>query len=735
MTEFKESAIQYVNMGFALCPLKKGTKGSYRLSWSKDWISTEERACRHWNAHPEDNITILTGKRSGGLIVIDIDRKNGVDGTLAIKEWEKEHGPLPNTLKAQSATGGLHYYYYCDEELRNGANIYEGIDLRGEGGVIVAPPTTIANGQYKWINQLPIAKADSNVLAFIKSGKYEKKNTQKEVSTGGDFTVAPSGSRNVTLTRYIGSLQGQGYSDNTIKKMAYTYNSENCLDAQGNPDPLPTEEVETVLNSILSKPKGSIRLNKIEEQLKQFLFKLKPQYNYSWDDKGNGKLFSDVFVNTFKYTVEAQCWYYFDGRYWIADLKDTRAKKYAIYLSRALEAYSYYLEDGEAKDSYQKYIKKLGNIKDRENMVKDASKYSAIYYADLDSNKNLFNCQNGTYNLETFEFKAHDPKDLISKISNVVYDSEAVSKEWLNFINNVTENDKPKADYIQRILGYSLTALTVEETAFILYGSTTRNGKSTLVETYAHMLGNQKGYSAFAQPETIAQAKRDSRAPSEDIASLRGARFLAMSEPPKGMILDSAFLKQLVGGDTIKARGMYEKAFQYKPQFKMFINTNHLPEIYDNTIFSGEKLWVIPFNRHFTQEEQDKGLKHRLIKQHNLSGIFNWCLDGLANYQLNGLTPPDCVYKATKDYSTTIDKIGNFIEDCMEYEKDAKCDGAIAYDVYRSWCDANGYTKSSARTFYQDLKDNGVLIDNGKIGAKRVRNRINDYKVNPFEYD
>ncbi|WP_285947449.1 bifunctional DNA primase/polymerase, partial [Thomasclavelia cocleata] len=529
-------------MGYSITPIVKGTKANFRQKWSTEAINDIESAKRWWNGYPNDNIAIITGKRSKNLLIIDVDRKNSEDGTKAIKEWESQHDKLPKTLMATTPNNGLHYYYFigddlleeADKYIKNKSKYYEGIDVRYNGGLIVAPPSTTKKGEYKWKNKgIPIAYANENVIDFLKNGVVNKTNNtfsgdavDKKINNNLGKTKGVTvvcGNRNTSLASYIGSLHAQGYSDNTICKMAYIYNSENCIDNEGNSNPLPIDEVERTLKSILSRPKGFLKLNSTEENIKQFLFKLKPEINYSWDDKGNGKLFSDIFINTFRYNKEAKMWYFYNGKYWDKDVESITAKKYAIYLSRALEAYSFYMEEGERKEEYQKFLKGLGKIITRENMVKDAMKYSAISYADLDKNKNLFNCLNGTYDLENYTFRPHQAEDLISKVSNVVYDPNAKSEIWDKFINDIMINDDEKIAYIQRILGYALTASTKEETAFILYGSTTRNGKSTLIETYAFLLGGSLGYGSFAQPETLAQTKRDSRAPSEDLASLRGA--------------------------------------------------------------------------------------------------------------------------------------------------------------------------------------------------------------------
>ena len=294
----------------------------------------------------------------------------------------------------------------------------------------------------------------------------------------------------------------------------------------------------------------------------------------------------------------------------------------------------------------------------------------------MDKDLFLFNCLNGVLNLITFEFLEHSPDYLMSKQANVFYvDSKASGKEWEKFINEVLEkNNQDKIKYLQKLLGYSLTGGTKEESCYLLYGSTTRNGKSTLVETFAHMLGNTDGYALNMRPETLAQkANTDRQQASGDIARLAGCRFLNASEPPKRMVFDVALLKTLLGRDSITARHLHQSEFQFIPVFKLFMNTNYLPVINDPTLFSSGRLNVVAFNRHFGPEEQDKGLKDRLKEKDNLSGLLNWCLDGLKAYYAEGAIPPLDVVNATKQYEEDSDKIGSFIGECLiESDKNSR---------------------------------------------------------------
>jgi len=168
-----------------------------------------------------------------------------------------------------------------------------------------------------------------------------------------------------------------------------------------------------------------------------------------------------------------------------------------------------------------------------------------------------------------------EQKTLLSKIANVSYNPAARSELWQHFINEVMQGDEEKIKYLQKAIGYGITADTSLETCFILYGATTRNGKSTLVETIMHMLGGSSGYAMQMKPESLAQKQNnDSRQANGDIARLAGARFLNVSEPPKKMIFDAALLKTLLGRDSIVARHLHEREFEFDPMFKLFMNTN-----------------------------------------------------------------------------------------------------------------------------------------------------------------
>lgn len=174
-----------------------------------------------------------------------------------------------------------------------------------------------------------------------------------------------------------------------------------------------------------------------------------------------------------------------------------------------------------------------------------------------------------------------------------------------------------------------------------------------------HMMGD---YGKTARPDTIALKQNpDGRGPTEDVARLAGARFVNIPEPPKNMVLSAALVKTMTGGDTVTARFLNENSFQYRPQFKLFINTNHLPSVTDTTLFSSGRVKIIPFERHFSEQERDEGLKDFFMEPGRLSAILNWCLDGLWLLRETGFQMPDSVREATEDYRQGSDKTGRFI--------------------------------------------------------------------------
>jgi putative DNA primase/helicase len=219
-------------------------------------------------------------------------------------------------------------------------------------------------------------------------------------------------------------------------------------------------------------------------------------------------------------------------------------------------------------------------------------------------------------------------------------------------------------------------------------------------------------YARAVNADTLLRAKnnRDSSAPSEDIARLAGIRMASVGEIPQGSQLDAARVKLLTGGDTVNARFLGENSFDFIPQFKLLLHTNHLPSCSDNSVFASGRVLVLPFSRHFDENEQDKNLKQEFKTPEMQSVILNWLLEGLKMYLIDGLKIPDIVKDATNDYRIANDKVSRFVDEEMERDPNSKVTVTFVYESYRTWCYTNGLHFENSRAFTERLKALGIEI-------------------------
>ncbi len=468
----------------------------------------------------------------------------------------------------------------------------------------------------------------------------------------------------------------------------------------------------------------------IPQWIKEKVAELGPEINYSYDDRGNGDLFADVFKDVCRFNSTAKCWCCYNGKFWEEDRAELIAAENAKMLQDALLIYATTIEDYKEREEYGKHVMKIGRQQVRKNMIYDARSKYPVKAEQFDQHKELFNCKNGTYNLETGVLQKHNPNDYISKISNVYYDPAAKSTEIQKTMNTILQGNKENIEYIQKIFGMALSGITNEEKLFLLYGATTRNGKSTIVETYLYMI---KDYGITMQPETLALSKKDSRTANGDIARLKGARFVNAPEPPQNMRFDAALIKQLTGNDMITARKIYQEEMSFIPEFITLINTNHLPIITDETLFTSGRIVVIPFRKHFEEHEQDKWLKNRLKQRQNISGFFNWCVAGYQKYQKDGLETTESMNQEIESYHMNSDKIAAFISEVLTEDPTQFVTMKELYPIYEQWCYKYNYQPYGKVKFIDYFRRSGHLKNQAKIKGKKYKNVVKGLYINPFE--
>ena len=587
----KEWALSYAAMGWPVFPCQVDGKAPATAHGLKDATTDTAQIESWWNTNPDFNIGHSTGS---GTVWIDLDKnhQDGVDGEKTLAEWEAVHGSLPQTVESQTAKGGKHRPYQVDGQFRNRTGLYPGIDVRGDGGYVILPPSVVGGKEYKWVKPpsiTEIAEADTAVYNFLSP-------VPKGFDAFSPPYVAPDsleeGNRTNGLLRMLGSLQAKGLTDEAIRAAIVAENDNRC-----NP-PLSDNELEREVFPALRRfPKGTAPYTHDRDydldvaEIVEALRELHPEINkrYGWNDAGNGNLFSDLTGGRVCFVPERKKWYFYDGMRWKPDTGGAHTMNLCKTVANALIRYvTETITDEKLRADYLKHVSKWQGFKYRETILKDAATVSTVGIGEFDCDPLLLNCQNGTLNLKTGVFQDYNSSDLITKLANVEYRPGTRCTRWETFVDEITCGDAELAQYIQKSLGYALTGDTRYECFFILYGATSRNGKGTLCETFMKLIGD---YGRTASPESIAQRKySDSRSPSEDIARLAGARFVNMSEPDKRMVFSAALVKTLTGNDTVAARFLGENSFEFKPRFKLFINTNHLPYATDATLFSSDRV-------------------------------------------------------------------------------------------------------------------------------------------------
>ena len=727
--------MHYAEMGLAVFPLVCRDKVPAVVGGCK--VATTERTTieRWWDKNPQYNIGIATGNKSSGLVVIDldVDKNKGIDGYDVLRDWQNKHGKLPETWQSITGRGGYHYFYKDAIVHSNRVGLYEGVDIRGEGGYIVAPPSVHPNGNiYEWEQgpeEYEIAQVDNIVNDFLKGEKQRRDSEHKT-----NFKVPeliPEGKRVDTIVRLIASLRTKGLDDDAIKAAVRVENEKRC-----NP-PLKEKELEKAVFPALKRDwqvnshyynnfnAMNENDNKYVNEVLKKLNELNAVERFPMNDRGSADLFATVFMDVSRYNPTKKDWMYYDGTRWVADQEGMRAKRNAKTLADALVRYSVTVSlPDDKRQSYIKYAAGMMNYRSRNVMVTDAKDLNFFDNTELDKDDFLLNCKNCVLDLSGDQPKEleHKADLLLSKICNANYNPAATCTLWEKTVNEIMQGDSSKIEYLQKMSGRFLTGDTSEEEFYIFFGATTRNGKSTITELLLYLLGD---YATTISPESLAiKVNKDSRTASPDIAKLAGTRFVVASEPPRRMLFDSSLVKTLTGRDTVSARFLHENEFQFKPKFKLILNSNYLPVISDKTVFSSNRVKVVPFERHFTEKEQNKHLKEQL--QQEIDGILNWCIQGLSLYRKEGLEPPTAVQIATHEYSEDSDKIGKFISECLE-KSDQNLAAKDVYEKYSQWCNDCGLGVDGRTSFYEELKTKNLLSKTGTVTGKTVKNVIKGY--------
>jgi putative DNA primase/helicase len=668
-----EAALNYAGLGWSVIPIKPDQKVPY-VVW-KDFQTqraSREQILKWWDEYPQARIGVVTGKISN-LLVVDFDNPD------AKPLFEKEAGKLPSTITQKTGRGShaLFKYPVGKNGFKTGANYngIKGVDLKSDGGYIIAAPSPYdSEKSYQWENLNPkdfglenISGMPEKMIDFF-SNLNGKRKILKPVSDH-----IPVGERNSRLFRFALDWQFKGYDDEKIKSKTIKL-AEKCKPQ------LSDGEIEGIIKSALSYSKGPF---------------------FKRTDTGNGERLVYHYGKNIRYSHEWDKWLVWSGSRWEMD-KIGSIKQFAKETARKIYEEAARENDSAKRKKISKWAISSESEAKKKAMISSAQSEAEIpiLLEDLDKDPWLFNVRNGTIDLRDGKLLPHSRKDLITKMAPIDYDPDAQAPQWIAFIDRISGGNPNIADYLQKTVGYSLTGDISEQILFFLYG-TGSNGKSTFLEIIQFMMGDYAQQSDFS---TFTVKQNDTV--RNDLARMKGSRFVSAVEVEAGKKLAEVLVKQMTGGDKILTRFLFKEHFEYKPTYKIWLAANHQPVVRGTDEAIWRRIKLVPFNIVIPESERDKKLPQKLHAE--LQGIFNWSIEGSRKWQKDGLQTPPEIKRATEDYRNEMDMLGSFISENCILNPLAKVKVSKLYDEYSNWAAKREDFVLEKRYFNRLLKERGI---------------------------
>jgi putative DNA primase/helicase len=424
-------------------------------------------------------------------------------------------------------------------------------------------------------------------------------------------------------------------------------------------------------------------------------------------DIGRADRFAAHHADDLRYLEDRKVWLRWSGHRWQAASK-THLQAAAKRTARHMLAEAYKLVGDEAQADAIKHALKASSACAISAMIELAASEPAFAceQKQLDQHHHLLTCTNGVVDLRDGSLRAHDRADYITTTTSIAYDPNACAPRWERFLHEVFADDEDLVGFIKRAVGYSLTGHTREHTFFVLHGGG-RNGKGRFIRQVMALLGDAARTTSFSTFTAGRFAEGERNTPA--LAALAGARLVVAGEPDEGVRLSESVIKSLTGEDEVHACAKYEAPFTFTPRFKIWLHTNHRPEIRG----TDEGIWrrprLIPFNVTFEGVRADLRLDEKLDAER--PGILRWAVEGAVEWFRDGLGTCEKVKVATEGYRAESDPITSFVEECLDPTAGAFITSAAMYASYQRWCERNGTEPWRGQTLSKRLIARGLKSD------------------------
>jgi putative DNA primase/helicase len=399
--------------------------------------------------------------------------------------------------------------------------------------------------------------------------------------------------------------------------------------------------------------------------------------------------FADRHKDDLRYVATWSRWLYFDGRHWqydetlnVFDLVRLICRKAAARAKKNIRAAIVSAKTVSAVERHARSDRRLAATIDQ-----------------WDADPWMLNTPGAVIDLKTGVSRPPKPADYMTKMTAVAPGGNCPT--WEKFIDRITSGDTELAKFLQRVIGYSLTGLTVEHALFFCYG-TGANGKSVLINTISWIA---LGYHRTAPIETFTQSSSE-RHPT-DLAGLQGARIVTAIETEQGRRWAETRIKALTGGDPISARFMRQDFFEFTPQFKLLIAGNHKPSLRSVDEAMRRRFHLIPFNVTIPPGERDPDLAEKLKAE--APGILAWMIQGCLDWKRERLSPPRIVCEATEAYLASENALASWIDDCCDVDRNAWESTTALFGSWKVWAEKAGEPIGTRKDFLNNLEKQGFF--------------------------
>ena len=401
------------------------------------------------------------------------------------------------------------------------------------------------------------------------------------------------------------------------------------------------------------------------------------------------------------------CW---DGKRWARSEKAARRLAHdtgAIIRKEAADS----IADYQTAMKFWKFASRMETSAGITSTLKECAVLEGIDADDVefDAHPWRLNCPNGTVDLRTGEMRPHARADRITKLCPTPYQPGATCERFLEFLDQIFDGDDAIVNYLQWYAGYSLSGDTSHDCFAILYGEG-GNGKSTLITVLKEVIGAD-----FAQelnPEELLAHRGDRH--STELAQLRGARFVSAIETNEGKRLNESLIKGLTGGDKVRARFMRRDSFEFQPELKLWLATNHKPEICDTSDGMWRRVRLIPFLRKFEGGDRVSKLNYHLVET-EAEGILAWAVEGAKQAAVAEPEIPEKVRAAVEEYRADEDLVSQFLELCCNEHPDIRVGKSDLHKAFSEW--NSGGVTPPLKAFNSRIRARGV--GEGRMGKGR----------------